>query len=120
MSSKIASRFAISGEIASCERYGNGHINETYLVKTVSGQWYILQKINNKVFKDVRGLMHNIASVTEYIAKQNEDPRRTLHLVPTVDGDSYLEDEETGFWRMYDFVADSICLEKAETREDFY
>ena len=120
MSSKIASRFAVSGEIASCERYGNGHINETYLVKTVSDQWYILQKINNKVFKDVCGLMHNIASVTEYLAKQSEDPRRTLHLVPTVDGNCYLEDAETGFWRMYDFVTDSICLEKAETREDFY
>ena len=60
--SQILSQFRLVGTPISCERYGFGHINETYLVKTVSGQWYILQKINNKVFKDVRGLMHNIAS----------------------------------------------------------
>jgi len=120
MSKEIAGRFAVTGEIAYCERYGNGHINETYLVKTVSDQWYILQKINNHVFKDVCGLMHNIASVTGYLAKQNTDPRRTLHLVPTLSGDTYLKDENGAFWRMYDFVTDSICLEKAETSEDFY
>ena len=32
---------------------GNGHINSTYLVKTKSDISYVLQKINDVVFKDV-------------------------------------------------------------------
>ena len=50
----IVSKFDLQGELVSCERYGEGHINETYLavvdnngVKTQ----YILQRINNKIFK---------------------------------------------------------------------
>ena len=45
---KIISKFEIDGKLISCERYGEGHINETYLAvveekgKNVN---YILQKI---------------------------------------------------------------------------
>jgi len=120
MSKNIASRFAVKGEVAVSERYGNGHINETYLVVTTAGAVYILQKINTNVFKDAVSLMKNVAAVTRYLAKQDPDPRHTLHLVSTVDGDDYLVDEQGGFWRMYDFVPDSLCLDKAETPEDFY
>ncbi|MDO4740918.1 MAG: aminoglycoside phosphotransferase family protein [Eubacteriales bacterium] len=115
----IIQAFAIEGAAVSCERYGNGHINETYLVVVESGRRYILQKINNKVFANVEGLMHNIASVTEYLRGINPDPRSTLHLVPTNEGEPYFGDEETGFWRMYDFVEGSLCLERAQNAEDF-
>ncbi|MBQ4086262.1 MAG: aminoglycoside phosphotransferase family protein [Clostridia bacterium] len=117
---EIINAFVLEGKAASCERYGNGHINETYLVVSETGKRYILQKINNKVFENVAGLMHNIASVTEYLSKQESDPRRTLHLVPTTEGKAYAEDGNGGFWRLYDFVEDSLCLERAETKEDFY
>ena len=43
-------QFALKGAVQSCERYGNGHINETYLVTCPSAR-YILQKINTNVFK---------------------------------------------------------------------
>ena len=49
MNNEIVNRFAIAGEAASCERYGNGHINETYLAVSTSGARYILQKINQTV-----------------------------------------------------------------------
>ncbi|MBQ3223233.1 MAG: aminoglycoside phosphotransferase family protein [Clostridia bacterium] len=117
---EIINAFVLEGKAVSCERYGNGHINETYLVVSETGKRYILQKINNKVFENVAGLMHNIASVTEYLSKQESDPRRTLHLVPTTEGKAYAEDGNGGFWRLYDFVEDSLCLERAETKEDFY
>ncbi len=114
-----AERFQIQGTQLSCERYGNGHINETYLVKTTSGLDYILQKINTNVFRDPDGLMANIVAVTEYLAARDSDPRHTLHVIPTLDGRSFFRDAEGGCWRVYDFVTDSICLEKVETEEDF-
>lgn len=120
MSCEIASRFAIDGDVISCERYGQGHINETYLVKTDKDVWYILQKVNNTVFKDTPGLMNNIASVTQYLSQRDPDPRHTLHLVPTREGKDYLVDDVGKPWRMYDFVTESVCLQAAETPEDFY
>ena len=116
----ILSQFQIEGSPLSCERYGSGHINETYLVKTDAPHDYILQKINNKIFKDVDGLMHNIASVTAFLYEKTPDPRRVLTLIKTNRDENYLQTEADEYFRMYEFVTDSICLDKAETEEDFY
>lgn len=102
-----------------CEPYGCGHINRTYLVVCESGHRYILQKINDHVFPNVPALMKNIAMVTEHLRKGEQDPRKVLTLLPAMDGASYLADE-SGYWRVYDFVEDSLCLQLAETDEDFY
>ena len=45
--SQILAQFQLSGAPVSCERYGFGHINETYLVVTDTKTRYILQKIND-------------------------------------------------------------------------
>ena len=100
--------FKIEGEILSCERYGNGHINVTYLVVTTKRR-YILQKINNYVFKDVDILMNNIELVTSYLRSINTE---TLDIVRTLDDKTYYHDE-SGYYRVYLFVENSLCLEKA-------
>lgn len=119
MHEATAARFCVAGKVVSCERYGNGHINETYLVRTDTGARYILQRISEVVFHNVPALMHNVAAVTAYLAQRDMDPRHTLHLVPTDVGEAYLRTAD-GCWRMYDFIGDSLCLEKVETPEDFY
>ena len=48
---EILSRFALKGTAVFGVRYGKGHINETYLVTTDYGRSYILQRINETVFK---------------------------------------------------------------------
>lgn len=120
MCREIAARFAVNGRVAYCERYGNGHINETYLVETDDGARYILQKINDTVFQNVPALMENVSAVTRYLRARTDDPRRAMHLVQTAEGADYLRDEAGGWWRMYDFIENSICLQAAETDEDFY
>ena len=117
---QITAQFALDTPSVSCERYGHGHINVTYLVISQTGRRYILQKINNHVFKDVVGLMENIAAVTGYLKDQGADSRSVLHLVPTLDGRTYLAHEDGSFWRIYDFVEDNLCLQAPETPEDFY
>lgn len=111
--------FRMDGEPVSCEPYGSGHINVTYLVVTQSGRRYILQMINHHTFRDVAGLMENISSVTEYLRRKSGDPRRALTLVPTTSGACYLC-VQGEYWRMYNFVEDTICLQLPETDEDFY
>ena len=116
----ILDRFLLESSAVSCQRYGCGHINETYLVVTESGHRYILQKINSHIFKDVPALMENIASVTGYLRRFQSDPRRVLTLVPTRDGASFLSHSDGSFWRVYEFVEDSLCLQSPQSPGDFY
>lgn len=84
---EIAYSFAIVGDVISVEPYGEGHINSTYLVTTYNAR-YVLQKINDKIFGNVDGLMNNIVVVTEFIKSKGME---TLSVVPTKDGKRYLK-----------------------------
>ena len=116
----VLARFRLDAPAVSCERYGCGHINETYLVVTESGRRYILQKISNRAFPDVAGLQENISAVTEFLHTQTDDPYGALTLIPTDEGKVWLHWGENSDWRVYDFIEGSICLQAPETPEDFY
>ena len=79
----------------------------------------MLQKINHHTFRDVAGLMENIELVTEHLRRKSPDPRSVLTLIRTKDGKSYLEADD-GYWRVFRFVEDSICLQQPESDADFY
>ena len=90
--------FLLDGKPVSCQRYGCGHINRTYLVKTDAGRRYIFQRINSLVFPDIKGLMENIAAVTGFLAARVEEPRGSLRLVPALDGAWVWVDGEGESW----------------------
>ncbi len=116
-------QFQTKGTFLSCEPYGNGHINDTFLVifeEEGNEIWYILQALNTNVFKKPEQVMSNIEKVTEWLQKTAADPREVLHLVRTKDGAAYYADETGAFFRMYDFVTDSLCLDRPENARDFY
>lgn len=114
----IYQQFALDGMPISCHRYGSGHINETYLLVTNRAHLYILQKINNTIFTDVAGLMENICAVTDFLRANDPDPRHVLTLVPTKAGQKYLVDDGR-YYRLYEYITNSVCLDKASTIEDF-
>ena len=106
-----------------CTPYGNGHINDTFLV--VRDKRYILQRMNHQIFTNPEGMMKNILGVTEHIRKKNEDrggdvQRCTLTVVPTLDGKKYFKDSIGSYWRLYDFVEGTVTKETVEDPADFY
>ncbi len=117
-----AGLFAIDGEFLSAEPYGNGHINETYAgrFRTADGERrFIHQRINETIFRDVRGLMSNIERITRHLAGKVEaaggDPRRgALTLVPSREGASFARDADGGAWRTYLFIEDARTYEVVE------
>lgn len=126
---EVIAHFKVKGEVFEKTSYGNGHINDTFLVtyKMPEGgkKRYILQKLNHTIFKAPEQLMKNIVSVTEYLRKaimlQNGDPdRETLNVVKTKDGRSYYLDNQGNYWRMFLFVERTLCFEKVESADDFY
>ena len=113
-----AMNFDMKALPATIEPMGNGHINRTYLVTDKLGNKYTFQRVNDVIFKDVPSLMENIRMVTEMLREKDADPRHSLELVKTKDGNSFFHDD-TGYYRMYYFVDDSVCLERAENEDEF-
>lgn len=105
---EIARKFRISGEIESCTRWGDGHINRTYRV-TTSDSDYIVQQINTTVFADVDSLMNNIKLVTEHLVKKGKE---TLEIIPTLDGELYLRHGDE-YFRMYCYIGNSLSYSLA-------
>lgn len=125
---EAAKAFTVKGKVKSCEPYGSGHINHTYRLVCEEGSneyAYILQQMNQEVFKDIPGLMSNVKGVTSFLRRQiikdHGDPdRETLNLVPTRDGQDYYRDSLGYFWRMYLFISRATCYNLVEKPEDFY
>ena len=120
----IAKIFAIGGTIESVADFGSGHINDSYLVTCHQGQStarYLLQRINDLVFRKPVEVMENIARVTEHTATVlrnsgvGEVERRTLTVVPTRGGRDCYNTPDDGYWRMYHYIEGTQTHEKAVT-----
>lgn len=102
----------VNKKFVKCDRYGNGHINVTYLAVTEDNELYILQKINNYVFKDVDLLMNNIVSVTSFLKKKNITSIQMIKVK-----DKYYLIDNNDYYRMYKFMDHTITVEKPESIE---
>ncbi len=122
---EIISNFALDGTPVSSVAYGCGHINSTYRIDCDNGKKYLLQRINDHVFKDVDALMNNVDSVTSFlkekIIKAGGDPEReTLTVVKTKNGEKYCKTNDGSFWRVYLFIDDTITVQIVEEPKHFY
>ncbi len=115
------SAYDLPGEILSCQRYGNGHINDTFcaVCQTPEGQRrFILQGLSLAAFPEPHKVMENMAGITAYLRRmiiaQGGDPdRETLTLVPTREGSTYYTASNGQAWRMTPFIEDTMALEIA-------
>ena len=119
----VVSNFQIEGDPVAVNRYGCGHINDTYLVENKGGPRYILQRINHNVFKDVNGLMENIVRVTghiyERLKRDGGDVEHALRVIKTRDGKDFFQDEESNYYRLYNFIEGAVSIERRATPEEF-
>lgn len=120
---------AQNGSLAECISYGNGHINDTFLLRCETQEKtekkFILQRMNHSIFKNPPLLMENVVHVTQYLRKiilsQGGNPdRETLNVLQTKDGADFFLDSSKNYWRVFPFIERSVCLEKVESAKDFY
>ncbi len=126
--SEIVGKFDIDVTIKEINSFGNGHINDTYLVKTNPPEApdYILQRKNHQIFKDVPGMMKNIVITTDHIRNQllsigeKEVNRKVMTYIPVKDGKMFVNDSEGNFWTLFLFIADSCGVESIQKPEQAY
>ena len=117
---EIAGHFPIEGKAVKVSQIKSGHINQTFLITTDTGSRYILQWINQYVFPNVDALMNNMAAISAFLRQREDGKMAMISYIDTKDGQTYYDDGQGGAWRIYRFVDNSICLQRAETAEDFY
>jgi Ser/Thr protein kinase RdoA (MazF antagonist) len=119
----LVQRFQFEGEFREVRAHGAGHIHDTYVAqfvgRTGSDHRYIVQRINQHVFRDVVGLMQNIERVTAHlrekvIAAGGDARREVLRLIPTTDGETFCRTGDGGHWRGFRFVEGVQALERIE------
>lgn len=109
----VAEQFKPQGRVIDIREFGNGNINNTFLVTldTKGEKHFILQRINTQVFRQPELVMLNMRISTEHI-------RRRLQLaplsagrrweVPSVlsahDGRDHWFDSDGSFWRAISFI----------------
>src|ERR1700677_795501 len=111
-----ARQFQLHGEFIAAEPYGSGHINDTYCAtfdQAGTRVRYIVQRINDNIFKKPAALMENIQRVTIHLheksAGEDDRSRRAPTLISSRDGQPFHRDAEGSYWRSYLFI------EKART-----
>ena len=122
-------QFDAEGKYREATPFGNGHINDTYLVSSSDDEGnnykYILQRINHQIFKNPEQVMENIVGVTSFLKKKvlergGDTNREILTVIFTKDNKSLYIDNSGKYWRMYIYVSDSISFDMIENANEFY
>ena len=111
----IAKQF-VDIEITSIDNFGNGLINDTFLITCNNNQslHFILQRINHQVFPRPEWIMGNIQKLTAHFL-QGSQCRQQLTLpeiLPTNKGQLYFVDKKQQYWRALSFIENSTSFEK--------
>jgi Ser/Thr protein kinase RdoA (MazF antagonist) len=105
----IADQFNPQGKVLNVQDYGQGNINDTFLVTLDSGQerHFILQRINTQVFRQPELIMQNMRVLTEHVSKRIYDLNirwETPRVLLTRKGSDHFIDSDGAFWRALSFI----------------
>lgn len=122
----VAQEFDVEGRLVRVVPTGSGNVNDTYLAifrTTFSEFRFIVQKLNQSVFKNPADVMHNMRVVTEHVHRrleQNGEVDRIWQLpriIPTRDGKDFLIDDEGVCWRAISLIASATAFDKIRDLE---
>ncbi len=125
---EIIKKFDIPGNLLEVKQKNTGNINKTYVAtydENGEKKRYLIQQINNNVFKNPYELMENIESVTRFLKEQmdnqNDKTHEVLKVLKTTDGKKLLvvenDEGEEEFYRAYNFIENSICYNTSVSEE---
>lgn len=93
---------------------GQGLINNTWLAETELGETYILQRINQHVFRNPEIIGQNIDYVFNFL-KENHPDYIFPSLVPSLNGKDFVRDNTGGYYRVFKHFKNSHTVEVVDS-----
>jgi Ser/Thr protein kinase RdoA (MazF antagonist) len=105
----IAEQFCSRGNVIEVREFGNGNINDTYLVTTDINEeaHFVLQRINTHVFKQPKLIMQNMRVFTEHMRRRASEEGHHWQMPRVLkarDGQGLYVDSENRFWRAISYI----------------
>jgi Ser/Thr protein kinase RdoA (MazF antagonist) len=105
----IAREFYAGGQVVQVKEFGNGNINDTYLVATdsVEDNLFVMQRINTHVFREPRLIMQNMRVFTEHMRRRTREEGHRWEMprvISAQDGQDFFIDPDGNFWRAISYV----------------
>lgn len=115
---KIFNQFEIESAFVKATELKSGHINDTFLIETAGGSFYVLQRINPFVFKDITNLTRNKIFVSNHLQSKFYDlptvdiRRRVLVFANTKSGSQLYKDDEGNCWNLSFYIENCVSYKK--------
>ena len=112
--------FGIASADAKVLPLGNGHINDTLLVRWPAGE-LVLQRINTEVFKLPEVLVENAQKICTHLSAKFHAAEYRLKVINphlTQDNALFIDLGEQGFWRAISYLPHSLSVEVVSSERD--
>jgi len=123
---QAAEKFVTGGKITDIQEFGNGNINDTYLVSVSSDhdETFILQRINTAVFHNPELIIHNLRALSDYdgsiLESEGEYGGRKWQmpqLRQMKTGKNAYQDSSNSFWRGISFIQGTRSFDTVQDNE---
>lgn len=118
MTESILQHFGFSEGTAVVTPIQQGLINHTWKV-AAGNEYFILQRVNDKVFQHPLDIAHNTSLIGEYLAAHHPD-YYFVNALPAKNDSPMLHIKEEGYFRLLPFVRNSHAKTVAATPEQAY
>jgi len=98
--------------------HGSGLIHQTYFVKEYSIPKFILQNVNDSVFRKPEDIAYNLKYIGSFLQSKNPEFPFTLPL-STISNENYVL-VDSNYYRMFHFVKDSHTISVCNTEDQAY
>jgi Ser/Thr protein kinase RdoA (MazF antagonist) len=114
----VLDKYGVIKEPAEIKPFGTGLINNTWVIHSRSNQ-FILQRINNTVFKNPANIASNIKLIGDYLS--GKYPHYLfVHPVQTNEQEYMVYLPEEGYFRMFPFIRNSHTIDVVKAPEQAY
>jgi hypothetical protein len=127
ITNEVVAHFKCTGNATTLKPYGSGHINDTFLLKNANGgPDYLLQRINQNVFRNVERLTDNMLRVTAHLKSkilasgQGDAEKEVMTMIPTAEGKYFYRDSSGDCWRMFYFLGNTKSYDVVKTEKQAY
>lgn len=104
----VLQAYGIAGSQVKVIPFGSGLINQTWLVSNNRLQ-YILQRINDQIFKNPNAIAHNVNIIANYLQKHYPDYLFSSSIKTLYYSDIFYN-EDYGYFRLMSFIENSHTL----------